>query len=80
MIYKEQTATKFVVATCLGHKHGTGCRKNSRSPKARNWKDFQLCNACYCILILKKAPKRGHGGKYLTEVHENQGMSMIATQ
>jgi hypothetical protein len=67
------------VATCLGHKRGTGCHKNSRSPKARNWKDHQLCYSCYCIIILDIPPKKGHGGKY-QDKQENGGMSLIATQ
>jgi len=67
------------VATCLGHKFGTNCYKNSKSPKAKNWKDHQLCNSCYCIIILKVTPRKGHGGKYLTESDQG-GMSLIATQ
>jgi len=65
------------VATCLGHTQGTGCYKNSKSPKADNWKDHQLCYKCYCIIILKTTPRKGHGGKYLTE-SGNGGMSLIA--
>jgi len=39
--------------------------KHSHSTRAINWRDFQLCYQCYCILILKKTPPRGMGGKYL---------------
>ena len=39
--------------------------KRSHSTRADNWRDYQLCYQCYCILILKKTPPRGMGGKYL---------------
>lgn len=55
------------MATCLGHNYGTGCFKNSKSPKSKNWKEHQFCYKCFCIIILKKKPHKGHGGKYLTE-------------
>jgi len=38
------------VATCLGHNHGTGCFKNSKSPKSKNWKEHQFCYKCFCII------------------------------
>lgn len=50
---------------CLGYRQGTKCMKHSHSTRADNWRDFQLCYQCYCILILKKTPPRGMGGKYL---------------
>ncbi len=65
------------MATCLGHKYGTGCYKNSKSPRAKNWIDYQLCHKCYCVLITKTKPRKGHGGKYLTE-NPIGGMSLIA--
>jgi len=39
--------------------------KRSHSTRAINWRIHQLCYQCYCILILKKRPPRGMGGKYL---------------
>jgi hypothetical protein len=39
----------------------------SRSPKAMNWRDYQLCYRCYCIRILKSMPKKGTGGTYMGE-------------
>jgi len=53
------------VATCLGHLYGTGCKKRSHSTRAKNWRTHQLCYQCYCIVILKKKPPKGMGGKYL---------------
>ncbi len=53
------------VATCLGYRKGTDCMKRSHSTRAINWRAYQLCYQCYCILILKKTPPRGMGGKYL---------------
>ena len=43
------------------------CRKVSRSPKAKNWQDYQLCYRCYCKIILKTLPTKGTGGTYLKE-------------
>jgi len=39
--------------------------KRSHSTRATNWRLYQLCYQCYCIIILKKTPPRGMGGKYL---------------
>ncbi len=39
--------------------------KHSHSTRADNWRVYQLCYQCYCILILKTKPPRGMGGKYL---------------
>lgn len=46
------------VATCLG------CGTRTRAPRAKNWKDHQLCYKCYCKKF-KKKPGHGTGGKYL---------------
>ena len=35
------------MATCLGHRQGTGCYHRSRSTQKRdNWEKFQLCFSC----------------------------------
>ena len=35
------------MATCLGHKFGTGCYHRSRSTQRRdNWENWQLCYEC----------------------------------
>jgi len=35
------------LATCLGHKEGTGCTHRSRSTQKReNWEKWQLCYTC----------------------------------
>ena len=39
------------MATCLGHRYGTGCNHRSRSPQKRvNWENWQLCHKCARIL------------------------------
>ena len=53
------------MATCLGHRYGTGCKKRSHSTRAKNWRENQLFYQCYCIVILHKTPPKGMGGKYL---------------
>ena len=50
---------------CLGYRQGTKCMKHSHSTRADNWRVFQLCYQCFCIIILKTKPPRGMGGKYL---------------
>ena len=64
------------MATCLGHRFGTGCKKRSHSARAKNWKDHQLCYPCYCLIILGHEPRKGVGGKYLKPA---TCMSMIET-
>ena len=35
------------MATCLGHRYGTGCQHRSRSTQKRdNWELWQLCYRC----------------------------------
>ena len=35
------------MATCLGHRYGTGCHHRSRSTQKRdNWENWQLCYNC----------------------------------
>ena len=35
------------LATCLGHRQGTGCHHRSRSTQKRdNWENWQLCHEC----------------------------------
>ena len=35
------------MATCLGHREGTGCHHRSRSTQKRdNWELWQLCHSC----------------------------------
>ena len=35
------------LATCLGHRQGTGCYHRSRSTQKReNWENWQLCHEC----------------------------------
>ena len=35
------------MATCLGHREGTGCYHRSRSTQRRdNWELWQLCHSC----------------------------------
>ena len=39
------------MATCLGHKQGTGCYHRSRCTQKRvNWERWQLCHGCARIL------------------------------
>ena len=39
------------MATCLGHRFGTGCHHRSRSTQKRvNWEKWQLCYHCAKIL------------------------------
>ncbi len=39
------------MATCLGHRFGTGCYHRSRSTQKRtNWEQWQLCYRCARIL------------------------------
>lgn len=80
ILYKREWPTKTIVAMCLGYKYGTGCQKRSKTPKAQNWKLYQLCFSCYCVVVLKTKPRKGHGGRYVKECNENQGQSMIVTQ
>jgi len=47
------------------------CRKVSRSPKAPNWIDYQMCYRCYCINVLNSLPKKGTGGTYMGEQKYN---------
>lgn len=39
------------MATCLGHRYGTGCMYRSRNTQKRdNWEKWQLCYKCARIL------------------------------
>jgi len=39
------------LATCLGHRFGTGCHHRSRSTQKRdNWEKWQLCMRCARLL------------------------------
>lgn len=51
------------LATCLGHREGTGCYHRSRSTQRRvNWEKWQLCHKCARILHPKfYANKKNHG-------------------
>jgi len=51
------------LATCLGHRDGTGCFHRSRSTQKRvNWEKWQLCHKCARILHPEfYADKKNHG-------------------
>lgn len=51
------------MATCLGHKQGTGCYHRSRSTQKReNWELWQLCYKCARKLHIKYyKDKKNHG-------------------
>jgi len=51
------------VATCLGHRQGTGCSHRSRSTQKRdNWENWQLCYECARKLHPKYyKDKKNHG-------------------
>ena len=51
------------MATCLGHRNGTGCSHRSRSTQKReNWEKWQLCYACARKLHPEYyADKKNHG-------------------
>ena len=51
------------MATCLGHREGTGCYHRSRSTQKReNWENWQLCYNCARKLHPKYyANKKDHG-------------------
>ncbi len=51
------------MATCLGHRFGTGCHHRSRSTQKRdNWQKWQLCMKCARILHPKYYEnKKNHG-------------------
>jgi len=53
------------LATCLGHRFGTGCEHRSRSTQMRdNWEKWQLCYKCARLLHPKYyEDKRHHGVK-----------------
>lgn len=57
------------MATCLGHKHGTGCFHRSRSTQKReNWQNWQLCMKCARILHPEfYKDKKNHGVRTLRE-------------
>ena len=51
------------MATCLGHRFGTGCNHRSRSTQKRvNWENWQLCHKCARILHPEYyKDKKNHG-------------------
>ena len=51
------------MATCLGHKYGTGCFKRNRCTQKRlNWENWQLCHKCARILHPEHyKDKKNHG-------------------
>lgn len=59
------------MATCLGHKQGTGCYHRSRSTQKRdNWENWQLCHSCARILHPEHyKDKKNHGVRRVIEGH-----------
>jgi len=57
------------VATCLGHRQGTGCSHRSRSTQKRdNWENWQLCYECARKLHPKYyKDKKNHGVRKVIE-------------
>ena len=61
------------MATCLGHREGTGCYHRSRSTQRRdNWEKWQLCHEC----ARKLHPdfykdKKNHGVRKVIENYSN---------
>ncbi len=56
------------MATCLGHRLGTGCHHRSRSTQKRdNWELWQLCYKCARILHPQYyKEKKNHGVRTAT--------------
>ncbi len=46
------------MATCKG------CGFVCKTPRAQNWKNYQLCYACYLAKIENKPPDHGTGVNY----------------
>ncbi len=59
------------MASCLGHKQGTGCYHRSRSTQKRdNWELWQLCYNCARILHKEYyKDKKNHGVRRVIEGH-----------
>ena len=62
------------MATCLGHKLGTGCHHRSRSTQKRvNWENWQLCHKCARILHPEfYKDKKNHGVRTVGTVQYSQ--------
>ena len=60
------------MATCLGHKEGTGCYHRSRSTQKRvNWENWQLCHSCARKLHPEYyIDKKNHGVRRVIEDKE----------
>ncbi len=59
------------MATCLGHKKGTGCFHRSRSTQKRdNWENWQLCHECARKLRPEYYKgKKNHGVRKVKDSH-----------
>lgn len=60
------------LATCLGHREGTGCYHRSRSTQKRdNWELWQLCHECARKLHPEfYKNKKNHGVRKVRGTHQ----------